>query len=101
MAELASRGFHPHMSALLRAMHALVDAGYVSCTFLGGMSGVELIRLQERGRQEVEGWPLSPGQPSSTDLQALIDGLIARSVDPAVSEPEQGKARAAAGVFKD
>ena len=101
MAELARRGFQPQMGTLIRAMHQLEDAGYLSCMFLGGMSGVELIRLRERGRQEVEGWPVSPGQPSASDLQALLDQLVARSVDPDVPEPERSKARAAAAAFKD
>jgi hypothetical protein len=101
LAELSRRGFQPPMRALLDLMHQLQDAGYLSCVFLGGRSGVEMIRLEHRGRQEVEGWPVSPGQPSASDLQALVDGLLARSVDPAVPEPERGKARVAATAVKD
>jgi len=101
MAEVSHRGFQPPMRALLDLMHQLQDAGYLSCMFLGGRSGVEMIRLEHRGRQEVEGWPVSPGQPSASDVQALVDGLLARSVDPAVPEPERGKARVAATAVKD
>lgn len=99
-AELSRRGFEPKpRPELINLMHQLQDAGYLSCTFTG--SGVEMIRLDHRGRQEVEGWPVIPGQPSASDVQALVDALIARSEDPAIPEPERGKARAAAGAVKD
>jgi len=100
-AELSRRGFQATMLELIGLMHRLHDAGYLSCTFLGGLSGVELIRLEHRGRQEVEGWPISPGQPTASEVEALLDELLARSEDLSVPEPERGKARAAAGALRD
>ena len=101
LAELKQRGLEPPVPALIRLMHQLKDAGYLSCTFLGGTSGVEMIRLDHLGRQEVEGWPAVPGQPSENDVKALIDTLEARSEDPEVPEPERSKARAAASAIKE
>jgi hypothetical protein len=65
------------------------------------MSGVELIKLEYRGRQEVEGWPATPGHPTDTDVEALIEVLARRSEDPAVSEPERSKAGEAAAALRD
>jgi DNA-binding PadR family transcriptional regulator len=98
-AELSKRGFEPKKSTLDNVMHQLQDAGYLSCTFTGG--GIVLIQLEQRGRQEVEGWPVLPGQPTTGDVQALLDTFLARSEDPEVPEQERGKARAAAGALKD
>ena len=99
-AELSRRDFDPDTSTLVDAMHALQDAGYLSCNFLGG-GGIAHIRLEHAGRQEVEGWPTSPGSLSATDVEALVAALQARSNDPTVAETERSKARAAAGALKD
>lgn len=80
-------------------MHQLQDAGYLSCTFTGG--GTVLIQLEHRGRQEIEGWPVTPGQLTDRDVEGLVEALAARSEDPDVPEPERGKARAAAGALRD
>ena len=98
-AELDRRGFQPARSEFINLMHQLQDAGYLSCTFLGGGSGIDLIRLELGGRQEVEGWPVSPGQPTASDVEALLDALLARSED--LPEPERRKARAAAAALRD
>lgn len=100
-AELSRRGFEPKRSTLVNVMHQLRNAGYLDCTFVGGNPGVDLIRLEHRGRQEVEGWPILAGQPTANDVEALLENLLARSEDPALPEPERGKARAAASALKD
>ena len=97
--ELKQRGIEPGRQALVNVMHALKDAGYIDCTFTGG--GIVLIRLQHAGRQEVEGWPIAPGVPSSADIAALLDVLEARSEDVELSQADRGKARAAAGAVRD
>jgi hypothetical protein len=98
-AELARRGFEPDRSALVNVMHQLQDAGYLSCAFTG--TGIALIRLEHAGRQEVESWPVMPGHPTTSDVEALLDTLLARSEDPQVPEPDRGKARAAAAALRD
>jgi hypothetical protein len=62
-AELSRRGFEPTQPALRGAMHALHDGGYLDCYFTAG--GIKLIHLQQAGRQQVEGWPTSPGSLSA------------------------------------
>ncbi len=89
------------MAQLIRIMRSLEAAGYLSGSYLGGMSGVELIRLEHRGRQEVEGWPTVPGELSEPDITALIAALESRAEDPQLPDAEKGKARAAATAVKD
>jgi hypothetical protein len=101
LAAINGRGFELTMAQLIRAMRELRSAGYVDCTFLGGMSGVELIKLEHRGRQEVEGWPATPRHPTDTDVEALIEVLARRSEDPAVSEQDRSKAGEAAAALRD
>ena len=99
-AELARRGFERSKATLVNVMHRLRNDGFVDCQFAGAMS-VDLIRLDSLGRQEVEAWPVVPGQPTGNDVQALVDALLAVSEDPNVPEPERSKARIAAGAVKD
>jgi hypothetical protein len=59
VAELARMGHEPDGPALVNLMFQLKDAGYMDFAAVGGMdpANLDLIRLGERGRQEVEGWP--------------------------------------------
>jgi hypothetical protein len=99
--ELKRRGFQPSNAAFLNVMRQLRDAGYLHCEFLGGMRGVSLVRLEEKGRIEVEGWPATPGSLSSADVAELVASLEARGEDQTVAPEERSKARAAAGAIKD
>ena len=65
--ELKRRGYEPGYAALNGVMHQLSDASYLECSFTG--SGIALIRLQEKGRQAVEGWPTSPGAVSVAEVE--------------------------------
>jgi DNA-binding PadR family transcriptional regulator len=98
-AELSERGFEPSRSTLVGVMHQLQDAGYLSCTFTG--RGIALIRLEHAGRQQVEGWPTSPGSLSAADVESLVTALRERSEDVTVAEPERTKARAAASALSE
>lgn len=99
-AELERRGLSPDHSAFAGAMRALKDTGYVEAYFTADNS-VHLIRLSHPGRQEVEGWPTTPGSISASDVQELVSVLLARADDVDVPETERSKARAAAGALKD
>jgi hypothetical protein len=99
--ELERRGFQPSNAAFLNVMRQLRDAGYLQCEFLGGMRGVSLVRLEEKGRIEVEGWPATPGSLSSADVAELVASLEARAEDQTLAAEERSKARAAAGAIKD
>ena len=95
--ELSERGYDLKGRTLVNVMHQLKRAGYLDCTATGG--DIALVRLEQRGRQEVEGWPTSPG--SAADVQALLEILVERGQDLALPEPERSKARAAAGAFRE
>lgn len=97
--ELGRRGYEPSRGALINLMHQLQDAYFLDCTFTG--SGIALIRLQEKGRQEGEGWPTTPGSVSAAEVEELLASLEERSEDPTLSEDEQSKARAVAGAVRD
>ena len=99
-AELARPNFTPTDSALVGAMEALKDAGYLEAYFTAG-DAAHLIRLAHAGRQEVEGWPVAPGSLSASDVEALLATLDAHSDDAAVPEHERGRARAAAAALRD
>jgi len=88
-AELMRHGLDPTSSTLNNAMRALKDAGYLDCTFSGG--GIALIRLEHAGRQEVEGWPTSPGSLSASDFEELLTVLQTRGEDIDVPEADRRK----------
>lgn len=96
--ELNRRGYEPGHAALNGVMRQLTGAGYLECTFTGGE--VALIRLREKGRQEVEGWPTTPGSISAAEVKQLVASLEARAEDPTLDSDEQSKARAAAGALQ-
>jgi hypothetical protein len=79
------------------------DGGYLTFHGGAGMDAARMgnIRLAERGRQEVEGWPMTPGAVSGADVEALLAVLDQRSADPTTPAPEQGKARAAASALRE
>jgi hypothetical protein len=97
-AELKRLGHEPNDITLRNIMNALKDAGYVE--FYAGATHLSHIRLDEAGRQEVEGWPKIAGI-SATDVEALLSVLQARSDDPALSDPERNKARAVLAALQD
>ena len=99
--ELERRGFEASNAAFLIVMRQLRGAGYLQCEFLGGIRGVSLVRLEEKGRIEVEGWPATPGSLSSSDVAELVASLEARGEDQTLAPEERSKARAAAGAIKD
>jgi hypothetical protein len=102
VAELARMGYEPDGPALVNLMFQLKDAGYMDFAAVGGMdpANLDLIRLGERGRQEVEGWPRESGV-SAADVEALIRAFEAHARDPDVPEPERDKARAVASAGRD
>jgi hypothetical protein len=100
LAELARMGHEPSNVALGNVMFALRDdGGYVSWS-RGGDGDFFLIRLRERGRQEVQGWPREAGV-SAADVERLFSVLQARADDPDVPETERGRASAALGALRD
>lgn len=102
---LKNLGHEPDATTLRNLMDRLRDDGYV--TFQGSFGGGDepgeglfLIRLAERGRQEVEGWP-RPGELSRADIEALIHAFEAVAVDPDTPEPQRKKANALAEAARD
>jgi hypothetical protein len=61
-----------------RVLVALKTQGYISGTQVGG-SGFDLIQLEERGLQEVAGWPTRPGEDTYAQLLAVLSELIAQA----------------------
>ena len=104
VAELAHLGFEPDDITLYNLMFRLRDnGGYLEFYAGGGMelAKMGLIRLCEPGRQEIEGWPVTPGAVSGADVEALLSVLQARSEDADVAEPERRKATVALGALRD
>lgn len=104
VAELASLGFEPDHITLYNLMFRLRDnGGYLEFYAGGGMelTNMGLIRLCEPGRQEIEGWPVTPGAVSGADIETLLSVLEARSEDADVPEPERRKATAALGALRE
>jgi hypothetical protein len=104
VAELARLGFEPDNITLYNLMFRLRDnGGYLEFYAGGGMelANMGLIRLSEPGRQEVEGWPVTPGAVSGADVETLLSVLEARSQDTDVPEPERRKAKAALGALRE
>jgi hypothetical protein len=103
MAELARMGHEPEPEALRNLLFHLKDDGsYVWFEAVGGLDprNLELIRLGERGRQQVEGWP-TPSGVSVADVEALIRAFEEHANDPDVPEPERRKAAAVASYVRD
>jgi hypothetical protein len=104
IAELAQMGYEPDPVALYNTLRALRDdGGFVSYHVAGGgpNSTYGLMRLELPGRQEVEGWPASPGAPSSADIEELLRVLEARADDPSLPEPDRARSRAALVALRD
>jgi DNA-binding PadR family transcriptional regulator len=87
---------------LYNLMHRLRDDGYISFHGGAGMSAekMALIRLDERGRQEIEGWPAVPGTLTAPDVEALIAVFDQRG-DTSPDPTESGKAKAVARGLRD
>jgi DNA-binding PadR family transcriptional regulator len=102
MAELARMGHEPEPEALSNLLNELKDAGFVWFEAVGGLDPrrLDLIRLAEGGRQEVEAWP-KPGAVSAADVEALIRAFEDHADNPEVPEPERRTARAAASYVRD
>jgi hypothetical protein len=103
MAELARMGHKPEPEALSNLLFRLRDdGGYVWFEAVGGLDprNLHLIRLGERGRQQVEGWP-TPGGIAMADVEALIRAFEEHARNPDVPEPERRKARAVASYIRD
>ncbi len=103
IAALADQGTEVAGIGLYNLMHRLRDDGYL--TFAGGagmsVERMQLIRLDARGRQEVEGWPTIPGTLPAADVEALIATLDARADDESTDEDERSKLRALASTLRD
>ena len=96
LAELREVGQEPASDvAFLNVMRQLKNSAYIECSLT--MGGVDLIRLDERGLQLVEGWPT----PGALDIEPLLRMLDARSEDETLPEPERHKARAAVRALRD
>jgi DNA-binding PadR family transcriptional regulator len=104
MTELARMGHEPDPEGLYNLLRRLQDdGGYVSCDFGGGRPDprkLDLIRLGERGRQQVEGWP-TPSGIAVADVEALIRAFEEHAQNPAVPKPERDKAAAVASYIRD
>ena len=102
VAELERMGHTPEPIALYNLMFRLRDDGFVDFRSAMGMDprGFNLIRLGERGRQEVDGWP-TPGRISTADVEALISAFEQYADDPSRPEPERRKASAIASAGRD
>lgn len=102
MAELGRMGHEPDPIGLHNLMFRLRDSGYVEfhAAFGNDPAGLALIRLGEAGRQEVEGWPRSPGV-SAADVDALIAAFEAHANNPDVPESERRTASTAASAARD
>jgi hypothetical protein len=103
MAELARMGYEPAPEALNGLLTRLKDdGGFVWFESVSGLDPgrLDLIRLGERGRQEVEGWP-KPGEVSTADVEALIGAFEERANDPDVPEPERRNAAAVVSYLRD
>jgi hypothetical protein len=102
VAELRRQGHEPDPIAVRNLMDRLSDDGYVtfSAAFGIGPKALSLIRLADRGRQEVEGWP-KPGAISAADVKALIRAFEEHSKDPDVPETERRKTDAIASAGRD
>jgi hypothetical protein len=102
VAELARMGHEPEGPALVNLMFQLKDAGYMDFAAVGGMdpANLDLIRLGERGRQEVEGWPKASGV-SAADVEALIRSFEEYANDPHVPEQQRRRAGAIASAGRD
>ncbi len=98
IAELKSLGHEPDDNTLRNLMRELKLAGYLD--FYAGPTYLAHIRLEDRGRQEVQGWPTTAGV-SSGDVEALLAVIQARSEDPALPEPERSKAGAVLAALRD
>ena len=102
--ELGRLGFAPDDVALYNLMFRLRDdGGYLefSAHGYGEPASMGLIRLAEPGRQEVEGWPVTPGAVSEADIATLLQVLQDRSEDSGVPEPERRKAMVALAALRD
>lgn len=102
MAELERRGHEVEPIALLNLMSRLKEDSYVTFYAAFGMDpkALNLIRLAERGRQEVENWP-RPGALSAHDLEALFRAFEEQANDPDLSEADRSRARSIASAGRD
>lgn len=82
-------------------MAVLKRDGYID--YYAGNGTVEdlmSMRLDTRGRQEVERWP-SDASMSAADFQALLAAIADRAEDESLPEEERSKLRAALGTLGD
>ena len=100
--ELRRQGHQPDPIAVRNLMGLLSDDGYVTfrAALGSGPEALSFIRLADRGRQEVEGWP-KPGAISAADIEALIRAFEEHSKDPDVPEAERRNAGAIASAGSD
>lgn len=93
--ELRRMGHDPDPLILKRKMDRLRgDGGFVSFYPTNAFEKWGLIRLEQPGRQEVEGWPRA-GAITDADYEALVTMLTERADDPDVPEEERSKLRKA------
>lgn len=88
LSELRRIGHDPNPIALYNLMFQLRDDGYImEFSTSHDFDKWALIRLDSRGRQQVQGWPRQ-GQATESDFEALIAVLRERADDP-VSAPAE------------
>jgi DNA-binding PadR family transcriptional regulator len=83
-----------------RVLVELKEKGYISGTQTGG-GGFVLIQLQEKGLQEVAGWPTRPGEDTYAQLLAALSERIEQSDSPEERTKLERFRDALAGVGRD
>lgn len=99
LAELRRLGHDPDPVHLLNLMDEMRGSRYIDFSASPGNEieeAVSGLRLQERGRQQVEGWPRS-SEATEADFQALLAVLEDRAEDTEQPEAERDNYRAALG----
>jgi DNA-binding PadR family transcriptional regulator len=102
MPELERIGHERSPDAVRNLLDRLKEDHYVD--FYAAMGGspdaLSFIRLAEKGRQEVQGWPKASGI-SAADVEALLRAFETYANDPSTPEPERRKAGVIASTGRD
>jgi hypothetical protein len=102
MRELKRAGHDVDSETFYNVMFRLRDGGFLEFSAGGGMDPrvFGLVRLQPRGREQVEGWPTA-GAVGPAEAEALLRAFETFASDPAAPEPQRRKAAQVAEAGRD